>query len=290
MGATPPAQAVAALEARFGPITHDLLSDRRGSRTWKLTTPGMRLALKANVPDAGETHDKARELAQENDHLVRLAEVGALDSSYRVDTGDWESGRWLAVRWVDGTPLWDALTPARAAEGNTLAHRALLLSVARTWARRLARLHAAGWAHADVQPTNVLVTDDGAAEIIDFALSCGPCDENRLPYRGAITHTTAPEIAAALLDTPDDVHILARPTADIWGLGASLFWCWTGHRPGSYGNGDDRRDKLRALADGSLHTLQDLRPWPFPALEELINSCMAPSPGDRPTAEEITAW
>ncbi|GGS79394.1 protein kinase domain-containing protein [Streptomyces cinerochromogenes] len=248
------------------------------------------MVLKANVPEAEESRDKAAELAQENDHLIRLSRADAIDSAYRVGAGAWEGGRWLAVRWVDGVRLWNALSPTREAGGGTRAHRTLLLSVARTWAARLAPLHAAGWAHADVQPTNTLVTDDGTTEIIDYALSCGPDDGRRLPYRGALTHTTAPEVAAAVLDTEHDVHIPVRPPADIWSLGASLFWCWTGHRPGMYEDGDDRRDKLRALADQRLHALRDVRPWPFPALEELINACMAPGFADRPTAEEIAAW
>ncbi|MEU7359652.1 MULTISPECIES: hypothetical protein [Streptomyces] len=179
--------------------------------------------------------------------------------------------------------------PTRDIEGSSRAHRALLLCVARTWAARLAPMHAAGWAHADVQPTNTLVTDDGVSEIIDYALACGPDDGRRLPYRGALTHTPASEIAAAVLDTGPDVHIPARPAADIWSLGASLFWCWTARRPGVYEDGDDRREKLRALADRRLHALHDVRPWPFPALEELINACMAPV-SDRPTAEEIATW
>jgi tRNA A-37 threonylcarbamoyl transferase component Bud32 len=72
--------------------------------------------------------------------------------------------------------------------------RPWLLTITHTLAARLARLHTAGWAHPDVQPTNTIVTSDGTAEIIDFALSCGPTT-SRIPCRGAITHTTAPELA-----------------------------------------------------------------------------------------------
>ncbi|MFJ9684023.1 hypothetical protein ACIRP2_39450 [Streptomyces sp. NPDC101194] len=70
----------------------------------------------------------------------------------------------------------------------------------------LALMHAAGWSHADVQPTNTLVTHDGHAAVIDYALACGPGDGRRVPYRGALTHTTAPEVATQILDTPDDTQ------------------------------------------------------------------------------------
>lgn len=183
MGAAPPAEAVEALEQRFGTVVHGLLSDRRGSRAWKITVLGAALALKANAPDGDDSREKARELAQEDHHLQVLAEAGAVHSAYRVDAGEWESGRWLAVEWVDGAPLWHALATAREVTGNTVANRALVLRVAQTWAARLALIHAAGWAHADVQPTNTLVDLDGGAHVIDYALACGP-DTARLPYRG----------------------------------------------------------------------------------------------------------
>ncbi|GHJ38142.1 hypothetical protein [Streptomyces sp. TS71-3] len=151
-------------------------------------------------------------------------------------------------------------------------------------------MHAAGWAHADVQPTNTLVIDDGAAKVIDYALACGPGTPGRLPYRGALTHTTAPEIADAILTTSPDTHIQARPEADVWGLGASLFWCWTGQRPVAYEDRTDRMDKLRAIAKGHPVRLEQARPWAFPEFEDVVTACLNPDPAERPTAAEVAAW
>lgn len=162
-----------------------------------------------------------------------------------------------------------------------------MLGIARTWAESLARLHAAGWAHANVQPTNTLVAD-GRAVLIDYALACGPGDGPRLPYRGALTHTTAPEIAASVLATSADTHVQAAPPADVWGLGASLFWCWTGHRPVTYDDAVDRPEKLRAIAEGRTLPIAGVRPWPFPEFEEVVTACLAPAPEDRPTAAAVT--
>lgn len=287
MGAAPPAESVAALEHLLGPVTCDLLSDRRGSRAWKVTGSQGTAALKANDPEAAPGRDKAAELAQEDRHLLDLVDAGALSPGHRIDAGTWEGGRWLAVRWIDGAALWNALAPARGPEGDRPSVRPWLLDIARTWAEQLERLHTADWAHADVQPTNTLVTPDGHAALLDFALSCGPDEEGRLPYRGALTHTTAPEIADAILTTSTDTHIQARPPADIWGLGASLFWCWTGHRPVPYADDTPRTDKLRAIADGKRLHLDDARPWSFPAFEEIITACMAPAAADRPTAADL---
>ncbi|MEU2366521.1 protein kinase [Streptomyces noursei] len=287
MGAAPPAEAVTALEHLLGPVTCDLLSDRRGSRAWKVIGPRGTAALKANNPEAAPGRDKATEMAQEDRHLLALTNAGAISPEYRVDAGAWEGGRWLAVRWIDGTPLWRTLALARGPEGDRPSVRPWLLGITRTWAEQLERLHATGWAHADVQPTNTLVTPDGRAALLDFALSCGPEKADRLPYRGALTHATAPEIAGAILTTPADTHIHARPPADIWGLGASLFWCWTGHRPVPYSDDTPRTDKLRAIADGKRLQLDDARPWSFSVFEEIIAACMAPAPDERPTAADL---
>ncbi|MEU6244191.1 hypothetical protein [Streptomyces sp. NPDC047024] len=279
-----------ALEARYGSLTSELLSDRRGSRAWKITAAAGRIALKANVPDVDELRDKAAELAQEDRHLLRLAEADALDAGYRADAGPWSGGRWLAVRWIDGVPVWRAFERARTPDGDQPAVRSPLMAAAHTWAARLARLHVAGWAHADVQPTNTLITGAGAADIIDFALSCGPDTSDRLPYRGAITHTTAPEIADAILSTPEDTHVQATPEADMWGLGASLFWCWTGRRPVVYEDGTPRRKKLRTITTGRTLDLAAARPWEFPEFETLIRACLSTDPAGRPTAAEASAW
>lgn len=291
MGQTPPApnQALTLLADQIGePLTTQLLTDRRGSRAWKIHGPRGSAALKANNPNDATARDKAAEIAQEDDHLLRLTAAGALSPDYRITAGAWEGGRWLAVRWVDGIPLWRALALTRGPEGNQPTVRPWLQQIARTWAEHLAGMHAAGWAHADVQPTNTLITPSGRTEVIDYALACGPNPDGRLPYRGALTHTTAPEIATAVLSTSGDTHIQAQPAADIWSLGASLFWCWTGHRPVAYDDNADRLDKLAAVARGTTMPLAGVRPWPFPDFENTITACLAPDPADRPTAKELT--
>lgn len=292
MGARPPAEALEHLAERFGPVTFDLLADRRGSRTWKITGSHGAVALKVNDPvaDSDRGRDKASEIDQEDRHLLALVGAHALSPGYRVDAGAWESGRWLAVRWIDGTSLWRTLAPARGLEGNASSVGSRLIGIAQTWAEGLAKLHAAGWAHADVQPTNTIVTSDGRAAVIDYASACGPGpDVDRIPYRGALTHTTAPEIADAVLTTSSDTHIQALAPADVWGLGGSLFWCWTGRRPVTYEDGTPRLDKLRAIAQGRTAPLEDARPWAFPQFENVVTACLHPEPDARPTAAHIAA-
>ncbi|MFJ3856162.1 hypothetical protein ACIPRL_08045 [Streptomyces sp. NPDC090085] len=287
---------VGALAAHLGaPVEARLISDRRGSRAWEVTTAdGTRLALKANSAGEGTGgRNKATAVEQEADNLTALTAACAIPRGYLHASGAWESGHWLAARWISGQPLWQALEAARASDGDTPEARRLLMSCAASWARALAALHGAGWAHADAQPTNTLVEPGGTARIIDFAWSSPTGHTPPLPYRGALTHTTAPEVAAALLSTPDAEHIPPTPGADVWGLAASLLWCWTGRHPVAYRSGlgqDDRPGRLRDIADHRLASLADVRPWPFPAFEELLTVCLAADPDARPKASELVAW
>lgn len=92
-----------------------------------------------------------------------------------------------------------------------------------------------------------------------------------------------------ILDTPANTHIQAQPPGDIWSLGASLFWCWTGQRPVAYDDDLDRLEKLAVITRGTTTALRDVRPWPFPEFEDAITACLAPDPAARPTAKELTA-
>ncbi|MEU5214148.1 hypothetical protein [Streptomyces sp. NPDC020742] len=94
--------------------------------------------------------------------------------------------------------------------------RPWLASLARTWTQHLARLHATGWVHADVQLTNALVTHDGHAAVIAYALAYGPGDGRRAPPGSPHPHHR-PEFATAVLSPRRHPHP-RQPPADIWSL------------------------------------------------------------------------
>lgn len=270
------------------------VSDRRGSKAWRVVTSGGLCALKANADPDGEVfRDKRSELDREAMVIAELTRLGAIPADYLVGAGPWEAGRWLAVRWAPGDLMWNALAPAR--DQRTTDTRRLLVACARTMARAATALHLAGWVHADIQPTNTLVDESGSATLVDYALAHGPMadgppdlETGRIPYRGALTHTTAPEIAQALLDTAHTEHIRATAAADVWALGASLFWCWTGCRPVPYRQPDGPRlGKLQDIAMGITLDVASARPWPFPGFEEAVTCCLSADPQARPTAAEF---
>lgn len=71
---------------------------------------------------------------------------------------DPDGDRWLATAWVEGVPLLTALHAAAPP-----ARRELLIALG----REISRLHAAGWAHGDLHPGNLLVRS-GRIVLLDW--------------------------------------------------------------------------------------------------------------------------
>ncbi|MCP2339246.1 protein kinase domain-containing protein [Actinomadura rupiterrae] len=250
-----------------------LLHDRRGTTVYRIGD----LALK--ITDGLMA-------AREGEILKLLGTEFYRDHGWDGDDHGPDGDRsWLLLRWIDGATLWCALEPAHRSDSQ--ATRSHALACTRDAAVALAELHAAGWAHGDLQPDHVLFEGD-RTHLIDLACAQHPAVAVP-PYvhRGGLAHTTAPEIAAAILASEE--HITATPQADIWSLGASLWWSWTRTPPITYtDSATGRPGQLANIA--ALHRAPaTARSWPFRVLEEIITACLAADPADRPTAKEIAA-
>jgi CheY-like chemotaxis protein len=91
-------------------------------------------------------------------------------------------------------------------------------------ASALAEAHRHRLVHRNVEPANVLVTDDGKVKLLDFGLARQFSGRMTVPGTslGSLDYM-APEQAA------DASGVDIR--ADIYGLGATLYWCLTGQAP-----------------------------------------------------------
>ncbi|MEO5616869.1 MAG: sigma 54-interacting transcriptional regulator, partial [Candidatus Eisenbacteria bacterium] len=215
-----------------------------------------RLTLGKDGPGAGLLRTEFEALARiRHPSIVRVVEFGF----------DFENAPFLVMEFIPGWPADQVVRPG--------AWDALALLAARVTAG-LEALHAAGIAHGDLKPGNVLVGppgDDGRprdVRLVDFGLAA-------LAGRGAQGHRgtpgyTAPEVVAG--GTPD-------AAADLYALGATLFTLATGHAPFE---GADVNTTLRRQQAGPPSAL---------ALEEaelpqgwirLILHLMATSPAERP--------
>ena len=131
-----------------------------------------------------------------------------------------------------GAPPYFLVMPLLA--GTTLAQRlrdhqrpsiALALWIARQTAEALQALHQGGWMHADVKPSNIFISPDAHATLLDLGFARQPEDATSLVNR-CVTGTMkyiAPEMITSAL----------RPDirSDIYSLGATLYEMLAGQPP-----------------------------------------------------------
>lgn len=141
-------------------------------------------------------------------------------------------------------------------------------------AEALAYAHARGVVHRDLKPENVILRGERPV-LVDFGLvRMLGLDQSRLTETGAILGTPsymAPEQAEGLGDV--------GPGADVYGLGATLYFLATGRAPFEAGHG------LFALLQDVLSLAPTppcaLRPGLDPALETVILRCLEKHPSQR---------
>ena len=174
----------------------------------------------------------------------------------RVLAGDSTAERpWFATEYVPGLTVDEAVRLRGPLPAEALW---LLLAEAAT---QLSAVHAAEIVHRDVKPGNVMLVRDGV-KLIDFGIARA-ADQARLTRSGGSYGTqgfSAPEQQAG----DEDVDA----PADVYSLGALVLYAASGRTPGVVPDAEPLR-----TAD--------------PDLAAVIGSCLATSPGARPTAAEV---
>lgn len=206
-----------------------------------------------------------RRLRREGRLLTRLDHPHLLHA-YEVGTDP----AFVASRTLTGCTLGRLLDDGARLTGGDLAVLAGQL------ASGLAYLHDSGHLHLDVKPGNVVV-DNGLAVLIDLSLAQR---SRRVPSGTGTPWYMSPEQARG---GPVDA------AADVWGLGITLFHAATGHLAfaQAWERGDIRRGgPLPQQTMRAPRLLRRRRGLPG-ALTRMIDGCLEPSPGDRPTLTEI---
>jgi len=135
--------------------------------------------------------------------------------------------------------------------------------------------------HRDIKPSNIIITPEDQAKLLDFGLVRH--FEHRLTEPGTILGTVdyiAPEQArdASTVDI----------RADIYGLGATLFWCLTGRTP--FPSKGNLVQDLAARQTQAAPAVRTYRPEVKPELEAVVTRLMAVNPDDRyPTPQAVMA-
>ena len=140
-------------------------------------------------------------------------------------------------------------------------------------------MHGKGYLHLDIKPGNIVV-ESGIARVIDLSLARPPGT-----YRQGVG-------TPAYLSPEQARGGALSPASDIWGIGVTLYEAGTfktafdpsGRRESAFvGQGGYLQLRRRARPLGRL------RPGLPQELTTIVERCLDPEPGERPTLSELRA-
>lgn len=147
--------------------------------------------------------------------------------------------------------------------------------------------HARGIVHRDLKPANILLADDGRPMLLDFNLSA---DTKRLPGGDAVVGGTLPYMAPEQIAAFQERRACVDPRSDVYALGVILFELLAGRLPFPVAAGPLEQRAAAGLRDrmAGAPKLRVLAPQVTPAVQSIVERCLAPRPEDRyPSADVL---
>ncbi len=235
-------------------------------QVWEAVRDGQRVAVKFLQPEVRNDKEEVGylrhevEVGQTLDHpnVIQIYEFN-IDRSIAFLVMEYHPGRNMKMLIRLGLETFGYLVP----------------TIITTAAQGLQYLHAQGWVHRDVKPDNFLVTEDGHAKLIDFALAqrirtgLSRLFGGRTRVQGTRSYMAPEQIRGKLLD----------PRTDVYSFGCLLYELLSGRLPFT---GISPEDLLRKHLTATVPVLLSANKNVTPDFSDLVGQMMAKNPDDRP--------
>lgn len=248
------------------------LTARRGATTILATDPqNHQYILKLSTPEDDADQTTQQTISREGQILRQLPNTFP---DHYIDHGTHENTAWLLTHFAGEQHSANYAEKYR----NTTDWPESFINLAVAITEKLSKAHNAGWLHRDIQPAHFILNEDGEITIIDWALAQNKEPIDSYPYKGALVHFAAPEVAAGMLRKEENIHY--TPQSEIYALGATLYFLFTGQTPIDYGNPDIKsvpfEKKLEAIIKGNFRGEINI-----PDLDKIFQKCLAKSQENR---------
>lgn len=231
---------------------------------WRVTKPGVDMALVMKIPLLGPGEDPITIIGFEVEQMI-LARLQGPHVPRFVAAGDFERP-YIVMEYFHGRSVKTLLegTPLPAPQ---------IADIGAKVAFALHDLHRQNVFHLDLKPSNIVLRDNGAAALIDFGLSHHALLPDLIAEEIEGPVGTSPYIAPeqVLGDRGD-------PRSDIFALGVVMYFLATGQRPfGEPHRAAEWRRRLWRDPYPPRHWNKDLPPW----MQEVILRCLEVDPDAR---------
>ena len=155
----------------------------------------------------------------------------------------------------------------------------------------LAYTHRKGITHGDIKPSNVLLTSQGCAQLIDFNLSHQ--EDRGVATVGGTLPYMAPEQLQYLVDGDETAEPVTDPRSDLFSMGVMLYQLLTGKLPFPPDLDQDSQQKSAEIQleqqRSKTDVVEDLERVVDSRTATVIASCLAFEPRRRPESAEVLA-